>query len=84
MAGKLKTRDTVPFASEHRSSEWTRLTDRGGLYHVEDIVYDLFVAIELLANKELSTIFEAKGKGLEKVKKERLSWLCKDEDIQFL
>jgi hypothetical protein len=84
MAGKLMTRDTVPCASEHKSSEWARLTDRGGLYHVEDIVYDLFVAIELLANKELSAIFEAKGKGLEQVKKERLSWLCNDEDIQFL
>ena len=66
MAGKLKTRDTVPCASEHRSSEWTGLTDRGGLYHVEDTVYDLFVAIEHIANKELSAIFEAKGKGLEK------------------
>lgn len=53
MAGKLTTRDTVPCASEHRSSDWTRLTDHGGLYHVEDIVYDLFVSIELLANKEL-------------------------------
>lgn len=84
MAGKLKTCDNVPCASEHKSSEWTRLIDRGGLYHVEDAVYDLFVAIELIANKELSAIFEAKGKGLEKVKKDRLSWLCNDEDIQFL
>ena len=84
MAGKLKTHDTRTCRSEQRSSEWTRLTDRGGLYHVQDIVYNLFVAIELLTDKELSAIFESKGKGLEKVKKERLSWLCNDEDVQFL
>ena len=78
MAGKLKTRDPSACGNGQRSSEWTRLTDRGGLYHVEDTVYNLFVAIELIVDKELSAIFQEKGKGLEKVKKEKLSWLCND------
>ena len=74
MGGKLIT-------SEHQSSDWTKLTDRGGLYHVENIGYELFVTIELIVDKELSAVFEAKGKGLEK---EKLSWVCCDEDVQFL
>ena len=78
MAGKIKTRDASACGSGQKLREWTRLTDCGGLYHVEDIVYNLFVAIELI-DKELSTIFQEKGKGLEKVKKEKLSWLCNDE-----
>ena len=70
--------------SDHRSSEWTQRTDRGSLYHVRDSVFNLFVAIELLVDKELSAIFNTKGKGLEKVKKEKLSWACRDDDVQSL
>ena len=66
MAGKLSTR---PETSEHQSREWTVLADRGGLYHVEDVVYYLFAALELVADKELSTIFERKGEGIGKMKK---------------
>ena len=80
MGGKVKSK--VP--SEHQSCDWTKLTDRGGLYHVEDLVYELFVTIELIVDKELSTIFSTKGEGLEKVKKDKLSWVCNDEDVQFL
>lgn len=43
----------------------------------------LFVA-EHVADHELSSIFQAKGKGVEKVKKENLSWICDDEDVQFM
>ena len=38
MAGKLRAKDTT---SCTQSSEWTRLVDRGGLYHVEDIEFEL-------------------------------------------
>ena len=55
-----------------------------GLYHVEDIVYHLFVALELITDKELTTIFSQKGRGIEKVRKEKLSWICNDEDVQFV
>ena len=84
MAGKLKTSSTTMSRSEQRSSEWTKLIDRGGLYHVEDIVYDLFVTIELLVDQKLSSILKGSGKGLEQVRKENLSWLCSDEEVQFL
>lgn len=69
---------------EHQSSDWTKLTDRGGLYHVEDMVYELFVTIELIVDKELFAVFDTHGKGLEKVRKEKLSWVCNNEDVQFL
>ena len=81
MAGKLSTRDT---ASVSQLSEWTRLTDRGGLYHVEDVVFELFVALEHVADKELPFSFKGKGKGLEMVKKEKLSWICDNEDVKFM
>ena len=67
MAGKIKSRDASTCMSHQRSTEWTRLTDRGGLYHVEDIVYNLFVAIECLEDKELPAIFKEKGKKIEAV-----------------
>lgn len=54
MGGKVKSR----VLSEHQSCDWTKLTDRGGLYHVEDLVYELFVTVELIVDKELSTIFK--------------------------
>ena len=70
--------------SDHRSSEWTQHTDCGDLYHVAESVFDLFVAIQLLVDKEVSAIFNTKGKGLEVVKKEKLSWACSDDDVQSL
>ena len=81
MAGKLSTRNTSSYSE---SSKWSRLTDRGGLYHVEDVVFELFITLELITDEELTAIFTAKGKGIEKVKKEKLSWICDDEDVQFL
>ena len=71
-------------SSNHQASEWTSLIDHGGLYYVEDIVYYLFIALDLIIDKELTTIFEKKGKGIEKVKKEKLSWVCDDDDVQFI
>ena len=82
MAGKLTMQE--PEQNEHPSSEWTKIIDRGGLYHVEDVVYDLFVAIEYLVDEKLSEIFTQSGKDICQVKKENLSWLCDNEDIQFL
>ena len=35
-------------------------------------------------NKELLTIFQCKGRCIEKVKEEKLSWLCDGEEVQFL
>ena len=40
MGGQLCTRRGV---SSHHSGSWTYIVDRGGLYHVEDIVYHLFL-----------------------------------------
>ena len=47
-------------------------------------MYYLFVALDLIVDKELTTIFEKKGKGIEKVKKDKLSWVCDDEEVQFI
>ena len=82
MAGKLSTSSVLP--SMDSSAEWTALADRGGLYHIEDSVHYLFVALELACRGVLDTILESKGEGIERVKKENLSWLCNDEEVQFL
>ena len=81
MAGKLYTSDS---RSEQQSTKWTNIVDHGGLYHIDDIVYELFVALEYLVDKELTSIFQARGKGIEKIKKGRLSLICNDDDVQFL
>ena len=72
MAGRLNP-TTMP--TEHRSSEWTKLVDRGGLYYVENVVYDLFVTLEFIVNEKLDTILNESGKGLKQIKKENLAWL---------
>ena len=69
-------------ASASNSQTWISLVDRGGLYHITDTVFNLFVAIELKADAELSSIFQSCGKGIEKVKKESLLWLYDDEEIK--
>ena len=33
--------------NDERTEEWTNLMDRGGLWHVDDETYDLFLAIEV-------------------------------------
>ena len=85
MASKLKARNRSVLGAKSMPSscEWTCLVDRGGL-HFEDIVYSLFVEIELIADEKLSEIFKDKGKGLEKVRKENLVWICDNDDVQFL
>ena len=52
-------------AKYHRLSKWTQHTDCGGLYHVKD------GTIELLVDKELSAVFNTKGKGLKRSEKRR-------------
>ena len=85
MAGKLsQLQSPSEPVSQDRSREWTVLADRGGLYHVNDNVYSLFVALELTVNEELTTVLQKKGKGIEKVKKENLSWLCDEKEIKDL
>ena len=81
MGGQLHTRSK---SSDQRSSDWTHLIDRGGLYHIEDLVYSLFLAIELISHNELSTILGKRGKNADKIRKDKLQWLCEDEEIQFL
>ena len=81
MAGKIST---CPVTSEHHSREWTVLVDRGGLYHVSDMVYYLFVVLELITDRELTAIFQSRGRGMYMVKKEKLSWLCNNEEVQFI
>ena len=44
-------------ANQHQSKTWISLADRGGLYHVSNTDFDLFVVIEMKTNEELSTTF---------------------------
>ena len=44
--------------NQHQSKTWISLADRGGLYHVSNTVFNLFVVIEMKTNEELSTIFQ--------------------------
>ena len=80
MGGKLSTRTHI---AKHPSQEYITLADCGGLYHIEDRVYSLFLVIEIIVYKELSVLFNNKGAHIEKVKKDNLSWVCDDEEVQL-
>ena len=84
MGTKLSS-SSLPKSSLSASSDstWTTIVDRGGLFHVTNTVYDLFLYLEMTVNDELTSIFKAKGRGIEKIRKERLEWLCEKDEIQL-
>ena len=54
---------------KHPSQEYIALADCGELYDIEDSVYSLFLVIEIIVYKELSSVlFVNKGAHIEKVK----------------
>jgi succinate dehydrogenase/fumarate reductase-like Fe-S protein len=55
--------------------------NHGGLYVVEDVVYDLFVSIDAVIDSKLNLILKECGKGIDQVKKEKLAWVCADKDV---
>ena len=77
MAGRLTPSDASQFQS--KSCQWTKLIDRGGLYHVQDIVYESFVAIDSVVNDKVDTLLCQ-----SRLKKGNISWLCDDFDIQTM
>ena len=79
MAGAIRT-DTT----EQSSNKWTSMVNRGGLYFVNNVVFDLFVTIESIVDSKLTQILKESGKGIEQVKKENLSWICEDEEVQSI
>lgn len=83
MGGKLSERTSSGGQPSH-PSEWTKIVDRGGLFHVSNTVYDLFLFLEMSVDEELTSIFKAKGKGIEKVRREKLDWLCENEEVQLV
>ena len=65
-----------------RSREYVNSIDRGGLYHIQDPVYEMFVSIELIVNEKLSALFSSKGKNIKEMTRDKLSWVCDDEEVQ--
>ena len=65
-------------------SKWTEIVDRGGLLHVSNTVYDLFMFLDFTVDEELTSIFKAKGKGIEKVRRDKLDCLCENDEIQLV
>ena len=79
MAGAIRT-DTT----EQSSNKWTSMVNRGGLYFVNNVVFDLFVTIESIVDSKLTQILKESGKGIEQVQKENLTWICEDEEVQSI
>ncbi len=83
MASKVRIEESE--GQQHpSSSKWTNLVNRGGLLYVEDIVYDLFVTIECIVDEKLNDILKKGGKNIELVKKENLSWVRDNDEVQSL
>ncbi len=78
MAGKLSKSQH----HQHNSCEYINLIDRGGLYHIQDPVYDMFVTIELIVNEKLSALFSSK-EDIKEMTRDKLSWVSDDEEVQL-
>ena len=83
MAVKVRIRESEN-QPQHPSCKWINLVDRGGLCHVQDIVYDLFIVIEHFVDKKLSQILKNGGKGIECIRKHNLSWILEEEKVQSM
>ena len=82
MGGKLHHRPSGDEPDQFSSTKWSQLVDRGGLYFVQDEVFDLFIMIKLIVDSKLDKIYGQGGQGIEQVKRENLSWICEDEDVK--
>ena len=40
--------------------------------------------LEIVIDDELTAIFNSKGKGIERIRKEKLSWVCDSEELQLV
>jgi len=58
---------------------WTDLIDRGGLWHVKDMTYRLFFAIEQVVREVLMTI----NYPLQPLKENMIKKVVEDDDVQF-
>ena len=83
---KMTERLTPSDASQiqSKSCQWTKLIDRGGLYHVQDIVYELFVVIDSVVNDKVDTLLCRSRVDVEELIKENISWQCEDVDVQTM
>ena len=82
MAAKVKIRK--PATKQQPSTKWINLVDRGGLYHIQDTVYDFFITIEYFVDDKLSEILKQKGRGIECVRKDQLAWVVDEDEVQSL
>ena len=64
--------------SMDESSDWTRAVDRGGLIHIDDMVYSAFISIELVVRQHLTSKM-AEEEGLHKI----VGIIVSDEDVLF-
>ena len=66
--------------TENTAEEWTDLVDRGGLYHVKETTFQLFVALEDEVRKYLGQLSSPNAM---RVKDRFISSLCDCEDVLF-
>ncbi len=59
MGGKLKDQRTSGGSSHSR--EWTKLSDCGRLFHVNNTVYDLFLYLEVTIDEEFGLFFHSEA-----------------------
>ena len=66
--------------SAHPSDEWTDLVDRGGLIHVSDTVFMLFLSMEMEIRSVLNTKKASETTG---IKDEAIQKMYENKDVSF-
>ena len=65
---------------EHDSEKWIKSIDRGGLIHVGDITYMLFLSMEMELRKHLTAVNATSSTG---IKHNALQQILKNDDVLF-
>ena len=66
--------------TEHESEEWTNAIDRGGLKHISDMTYMLFVSMELELHQHLHDGSASEDSGM---KEKAMEKMLHNEDVLF-
>ena len=67
-------------ATEHSSEDWTLAVDRGGLRHIDDMTFKLFVSMELELRRHLHADNVSDSSG---VKERALECVMSNAEVQL-
>lgn len=69
---------TLKGVRDYETEEWTDLVDRGGLTHVDDMLFDMFVAMEMEIRRHIGTSSETSS-----MRDRAIHGILNNDDVKF-